>query len=67
MGMCPRYNLRMQVDSDQMVCDSCGYHYTVPKRIPSQEELLRENERLGEFIEKLLTDTSPSTPHNAQD
>ena len=62
MGMCPRCNLRMHVDGNQMVCDSCGYHYVVPKRIPSQAELLKENRRLMEFIGKLLADSQ-----NAQD
>lgn len=46
MAVCPKCSKEMSIQGDKMVC-SCGYQYSLPKKIPSYQELIdfiKENE-----------------------
>ena len=47
---CPACKSGMKTIDGRMVCPTCGYSYAIPKKLPSYDELLKQNEVLEQFL-----------------
>lgn len=54
MADCPKCHAPLHLDGNKLIC-SCGYQRSIPEHVPSQAELLEENEKLKEE-NKILKD-----------
>lgn len=52
---CPKCNAPLVIKGNELVCarETCGYRRDIPRRVPSQDELLEENIKLRDRITEL--------------
>lgn len=53
MPDCKHCRIPMEVKGTRWECPACDYGYTIPVKLPSYQDLLKQNEEMKKLIEKL--------------